>query len=209
MVSEQCHVRARLGCLIDRIDKTIHGWRSVRSTVTPDCLMELPRKYSKGEKIVLKESWQALDRVTAEIDAIGRESQFGVEKIIGAEEAKYDNGKKQSTSVLVPTDEQTVTQYLLPLYVEFRKQTPDVAPGSGEGEGEGQNNEQTDRQTNEDPNTSTNAVVQNVVVEQHVKVLLAVETEGKSLTKCSSSWELCESIAHCLLGGFHAFELEA
>ena len=159
--------------------------------------------------MILKESWQALARVTAEIDAIGTESQFGVEKIIGAEEAKYDNGKRQSTSVLVPTDEQTVVQYMWPLYVESRKQTPDVAPGSGEGEGEGQNNEQADRQANEDPNMSTNAVVQNIVVEQHVKVLLAVSTEGKLLTKCSSSWELSESIAHCLLGGFHAFELEA
>ena len=205
MVSEQCHVRARPGCLIDRIDKTIRRWRSVRSTVDPTCLMELPRNYSNGEKIVLKESWQALDRVADEMDAIGTESQFGVQRIIGSETARYDNGKKQSTSVLVPTDEQTVEQCLWPLYVESRKQTPDVAPEGGESESEGQ----TDGRTNEDLNTSTNIAVHNIVVEERVKVLLAVETEGKLLTKCSTSWELCESIAHCLLGGFHAFELES
>ena len=204
MVSEQCHVRARPGCLIDRIDKTIRRWRSERSAVKPECLMELPKEYSKGERIVLKESWQALDRVTAEMDAIGTECQFGVEKIICSEEAKCDNGKKQSTSDLVPTD--NVAQYVWPLYIEPKESKPDATSKAGnKGESKGQNKEQT----TEDRNAALDTLIKRVVVEERVKVLLAVETEGKLLTKCSSSWELCESIAHCLLGGFHAFELEA
>ena len=191
---------ARTICLIDRIDKTIRRWRSVRSAVALNNLMELPRNYSNGEKIVLKESWQALDRVADEMDAIGTESQFGVEKIIGSEEAKYDNGNKQSTSVLVPRDK--VAQYVWPLYIEPKESKSEATSKAGnKGESKGQ--------TNEDPNRPPTVVVQSIVVEERVKVLLVVETEGKSLLKCSSSWELCESIAHCLLGGFHAFRLEA
>ena len=121
----------------------------------------------------------------------------------GAEEAKHDNGKKLSTSVLVPTDE-PVAQYLWPLYMKSRKQVHDITPEAGAGESEGQSNEQT----NEDPNISTSAVVHNFVVEKRVKVLSVMETGGKSLVECSSSWELCESIAHRLFGGFHTFKLE-
>ena len=191
--------------MIGRIDNIICRWGNVQSSATSSNLMELPGHYSKGDRVILKESWQALDRVTTEIDAIGTESQFGVQRIIGSETARYDNGKKQSTSVLVPTDEQTVEQCLWPLYVESRKQTPDVAPEGGESESEGQ----TDGRTNEDLNTSTSTVVHNIVVEERVKVLLVVETEGKSLVQCSSSWELCESIAHCLLGVFCALYSDA
>ena len=102
--------------------------------------MELPKKYSKGERIVLKESWQALDRVADEIDAIGRESQFGVEKVIDTDQGKYDNGKFQSTSDLVPSD--NVSQYVWPLYVESDESKPEETSKAGsKGESKGQNKE--------------------------------------------------------------------
>ena len=162
--------------------------------------MRLPGQYSKGDRVILKESWQALDRVADEINAIGRESQFGVEKIIDTDQGKYDNGKLQSTSDLVPRD--NVSQYVWSLYMEPKESKPDATSKAGS---KGENKELT----TEERKAAIDILIQRVVVEERVKVLLAVETEGKSLTKCSTSWELCESIAHCLLGGFHAFELES
>ena len=96
--------------MIGRIDNIICRWGDVRSSATSNNLMDLPGQYSMGDMMILKESWQALDRVTTEIDAIGTESQFGVQRVIGSETARYNNGKKQSTSVLVPIGEQTVEQ---------------------------------------------------------------------------------------------------
>ena len=47
-------------------------------------------------------------------------------------------------------------------------------------------------------------LAQNIILEHRMKVMLCAKTEGESLVECSSSWELCETIAHCLLGVFVA-----
>ena len=59
-------------------------------------------------------------------------------------------------------------------------------------------------QGNDRPSGSAFELAQDIIQERRIKTVLCAQTEGKSLVECSSSWELCETITHCLLGVFCA-----
>ena len=90
------------------------------------------------------------------------------------------------------------------LWPVFARKTGDIceesAPESGNvGEVQG----------NDRPSGSAFELAQDIIQERRIKTVLCAQTEGKSLEECSSSWELYETIAHCLLGVFCALHSDA
>ena len=67
-----------------------------------------------------------------------------------------------------------------------------------------ENGDASEVQGNDGLSLSAYELAQNIILEYRMKVMLCAKTEGESLVECSSSWELCETIAHCLLGVFVA-----
>ena len=111
-----------------------------------------------------------------------------------------ETGDMQSTSLLLPDNVDDVAHCLWPISTNIQK--------TGISEGSTTNSGSEGEKHKDRPNKSSYEHARNIVVDRRMKVQLWSKTEGKSLSECSSSWELCESIAHSLLGMFCALDLE-
>ena len=132
--------------------------------------VSLPPAYNGlplGATVILKESWQPLNKLKFEADVLGKGNEFGVGRIMGPVAVAFNTGEVQSTPLLVPTHGR-----VLPVFV----------------------------------NTSDNSANRNSEPEPRVKAMLLAMTEGVSLEVLIHPWQLCEAIAHSLLGMFWAFE---
>ena len=154
----------------------------------------LSKKYPKV--IILKESWQPLNCAGIEAKALGTRNQFGVGDVRGLSKTKCDTEKIQSTSLL-PNNVADVVDCLWPIFGDIREESASESGDVDEVQG-------CDRHSG-----SAYELAQDIIQECRMKVVLCAKTEGKSLVECSSSWELCESIAHCLLGVFCALHSDA
>ena len=160
----------------------------------------LSEKYPKiGAKMILKESWKPLDRAGIEAKALGTRNQFGVEEIL--ESNKYDSRKLQSTSLLVADNVGDAMHCLWPIFAKKTGEIPEESASESGDTGQVQGNDGISKY-------SEYELAQDIILDRRMQVVLYAKTEGKLLTKCSSSWELCESIAHCLLGMLRALNIE-
>ena len=160
------------------------------------CLAKTYTKIKIGMSIALKESWLPLDRAGIEAEALGTRNQFGVGDVRGLSKTKCDTEKIQSTSLL-PNNVADVVDCLWPIFGDIREESASESGDVDEVQG-------CDRHSG-----SAYELAQDIIQERRIKAVLCTTTEGKSLVECSGSWELCETIAHCLLGVFCALYSDA
>ena len=164
-------LRVRPDCLMYVPDCLIRRWRTRRTSWngierTALSLGEVFTDIAHKGTLILKESWQPLDRIKVEVEALGQGNLFGVQKISLAMRAKFETGDFQETSRLLPNSDQAAA-FIWSIFVS--------KPLS-------------------------------VVTEPRAKVLLLSRTEGVPLIELRDPFDLCEAIAHSLIGGFGAFE---
>ena len=141
--------------------------------------------------MILKESWQALDRVKTEVYALGTNGQFGVERVVGSQVAAFGTGEVQSTSFLLPEDNEDAVRCMWPIFVHAVKLPDNSREVAGKPKAKMRNTDEPNKRPD-----------QSIVVESRVKVMLFVDTEGTSLVNCHDPFILCEVIAHSMIGAF-------
>lgn len=187
----------RCNCLITR-SELIHRKRtrctpSGMVAVASD-IISLPDEYSGikvGATIILKESWQALDRIDAERQALGEGNLFGVEKVLGSKVALFETGEVQETSVLLPVDETDAERLIWSVFADSGKPSDNSRRAKGKGKSK---------------QVAKESIKQQLVIEARAKVMLFAKTEGMSLLKLRTPLRLCRAIAHSLIGAFCTFE---